>query len=166
VIRPIFLDLNNYIVGTKFFAVRFTIGFFIFYFFCGFHRSSAQNEAELLGTWYGQLNDSTRVFDYILIVEKVKDRIFFGTTYSNGENFYCETGVRGSISKQRIQIIEEKIRNTNFAQKKELCLLSFFLTLEHDRLNGKFIPRNNFSTCRGGTVIFRKKSGQKEPVKA
>jgi len=127
---------------------------------------SAQNEEVILGAWEGNLNDSTQVFDYILIVEKLKDHVFYGTTYSNGTNFYCETSVKGSITKHKINIIEEKIIQTNYANKKALCLLSFFLTFDKNKLSGQYIPRNNFSTCKKGSVTFQKKVLVKEPIKA
>jgi len=127
---------------------------------------SAQNEEDILGTWHGKLNDSTQVFDYILIVEKLKGNVFCGTTYSNGEDFYCETSIKGSVTKNKINIIEEKIIQTNYSNKKALCLLSFFLTFDNNNLSGQYISRNNFSTCKKGTVTFKKKGFVKEPVKA
>ena len=103
--------------------------------FCHLGWLSAQNDEDILGTWQGKLNDSTQVFDYILIIDKLKDHVFYGTTYSNGENFYCETSIKGSVTKNKINIIEEKIIQTNYANKKALCLLSFFLTFEKNNLS-------------------------------
>jgi hypothetical protein len=144
----------------------FRISLLFLLLFCHLGWLSAQNDEDILGTWHGKLNDSTQVFDYILIVEKLKDHVFYGTTYSNGENFYCETSVKGSITKHKINIIEEKIIQTNYANKKALCLLSFFLTFDKNKLSGQYIPRNNFSTCKKGSVTFQKKVLVKEPVKA
>jgi hypothetical protein len=36
----------------------------------------AQNDEDILGNWQGKLNDLTQVFDYILIVEKLKGHVF------------------------------------------------------------------------------------------
>jgi hypothetical protein len=144
----------------------FRINLLFLLFFCHLSWLSAQNEEDILGTWHGKLDDSTQVFDYILIVEKINNHVFYGTTYSNGANFYCETSVKGSITHNKVNIIEEKIIQTNYANKKALCLLSFFLAFDNEKLSGRFIPRNNFSTCRKGTVIFQKKAMVKEPAKA
>ena len=113
--------------------------------------------------WKGELNDSVEIFEYILNIDKVKGNTFTGTTYSNGKNFYCETSIKGVIKDNKINITEEKVITTNYPNKAALCLLSFFLTIEKTKLSGNFIPRNNFSTCGDGSVIFQKI--EKEPEK-
>jgi hypothetical protein len=73
--------------------------------------------------------------------------------------------VKGVIKANKINIIEEKVITTNYPNKAALCLLSFFLTFEKTQLSGHFIPRNNFSTCEDGSVIFQKME-KKTPIKA
>ncbi|MFN9689373.1 MAG: hypothetical protein ACK57X_10940 [Bacteroidota bacterium] len=97
-------------------------------------------------------------------IDKVKSNTFTGKTYSNVKNFYCETSVKGIIKDNKINITEEKIITTNYQNKAALCLLSFFLTIEKTQLSGYFIPRNNFSTCGDGSVIFQKME-KKVPIK-
>jgi hypothetical protein len=50
----------------------FRISLLFLLIFCHLSWLSAQNDEDILGTWQGKLNDSTQVFDYILIVEKLK----------------------------------------------------------------------------------------------
>ena len=137
----------------------------IFLFFCLPTFIMGQEAEKYKGMWKGELNDSVEIFEYILNIDKVKANTFTGTTYSNGKNFYCETSVKGIIKDNKINITEEKIITTNYPNKAALCLLSFFLTIEKTQLSGNFIPRNNFSTCGDGSVIFQKME-KKTPIKA
>ena len=135
----------------------------IFLFFCLPTFILGQGAEKFKGMWKGELNDSVEIFEYILNIDKVKGNTFTGTTYSNGKNFYCETSVKGVFKDKKINITEEKVITTNYPNKAALCLLSFFLTIEKTKLSGNFIPRNNFSTCGDGSVIFQKI--EKEPEK-
>ena len=137
----------------------------IFLFFCLPKFVLGQEAEKFKGMWKGKLNDSVEIFEYVLSIDKVKANTFTGTTYSNGKNFYCETSIKGVIKDNKINIIEEKVITTNYPNKAALCLLSFFLTFEKTQLSGHFIPRNNFSTCGDGSVIFQKME-KKGPIKA
>lgn len=126
--------------------------------------SICQEREMLKGMWNGKLNDSLDVYTYILNIDEIKDNKFTGTTYANGENFYSETSIKGVIKNNKMNITEEKVITSNYPDKSALCLLSFFLTIDKRQLSGYFIPRNHFSKCRNGTVIFQKME-KKEPVR-
>lgn len=109
--------------------------------------SLGQINKSLMAEWAGKLKDSSGEFEYKLKLDQEESGVYTGLLNSYSASFYCESNIRAVKENGRLIVSEIEVLNTNYPNKRELCLLKLDLSIADSKYTGNSAHLSNISNC-------------------